>query len=948
MDIRLESFARIPAWKPSLGRVLTSMLAGLFVLFLAACGGSNAPAPATPAPLPPAITAHPVSKAVTEGEGVSFTVAATGSATLHYQWKKDGANVGSDTATFSLTTVHTGDAGSYTVAVSNPAGSVTSGAAALTVNPIPVAPTITSQSTSQSVTVGDRVILVAAATGTAPLQYQWKKNGANLGGDSFTYTLEAALLTDSGSYTVTVTNSAGTVTSAPIELTVQVAVDWKGLTAAEEAFYGLNPNLLDTDGDGISDFDEIKKFGFDPANDPYKFNPLIADMPSVKIELTSPPYFQIKYDYTNGSSASSSTERSSSSTQSVTTSVEAGITLHQEASVATQVTAKAGVLEWGGAQMTGTLMLFAEESLTLTSEQAWENSQTLTNAEALENSHEVASSEAKMAITVRIRNTGHTAFTLKNLVLSGTTVDRMGSSILRPIGNLEYEGSSALSSGFPESTLAPGDSITGLTFSNRLLYVDTAKQMLRDSSNLYVGVAAYEIADPLTGLPSNAQMTEIGAKTAAILIDYDTYSARDTEKFRVATNIVEGAPGVSLKTILERYLHLPCETGAVNGKTGLTKLRTYGTSSMEHTRWVITHVFHEAGELNSSTYDPTMESYDLGSITVKAGDLVSLMYVVDKDGDGLPHRLERAMGSDDTVIDSIPGDAYPNDFAWYLGGHPIQNNGPGPKYQIVYNGNGHTGGIVPSDSGFYPPGQFVPVVDNPGGLVKINVGGISYRFLGWNTEPDGRGSAYSASKPYVMGSGSAILYAMWASYEVGDIGPAGGKIFYKKNYYSDGWRYMEAAPYNQNGSYAARWVEVYGKFWNAPNTALKGAWGRAIGDGVQNTLDIEKEETSYNTAADICANLVINRYSDWFLPSYDEMLHMKDMPGALSTTTTYWTSSQRETADPTVQDKFWYTAIVVYNEGNPPAMSYSIDYIDRQSPADSLSRPIKVRAARRF
>jgi len=93
---------------------------------------------------------------------------------------------------------------------------------------------------------------------------------------------------------------------------------------------------------------------------------------------------------------------------------------------------------------------------------------------------------------------------------------------------------------------------------------------------------------------------------------------------------------------------------------------------------------------------------------------------------------------------------------------------------------------------------------------------------------------------------------------------------------------------------------------------------------------------------------VINRYSDWFLPSYDEMLHMKDMPGALSATTTYWTSSQRKTADPTVQDKFWYTVIVVYNEGNPPAMNYSIDYIDRQSPADSLSRPIKVRAARRF
>lgn len=727
--------------------------------------------------------------------------------------------------------------------------------------------------------------------------------------------------------------------SAPV---TSGAVDWKGLTAEEEALHGLNPELLDTDGDGFSDFDELKELGFDPASDPYRFNPAIADVPSVKVELTSPPTFQIKYDYTDGSSASSSTERSTSSSQSISVSEEVGLTLHQEYSVASEAEAKAGVLEWGGAKVTGTLMGFAEESFTFSGEQAWENGLALASAEASERSNEVASSEAKMAITVRVRNTGHLAFTMRNLVLSGTTVDRAGSSILRPIGNLEYEGSSALSSGFPESTVSPGESITGLTFSNRLLYVDTAKQMLHDSSNLYVGVAAYEIADPLTGLPANAQMTEIGAKTATVLIDYDTSSGRPAEKFLVATNLVPGQPGVSLASILGRSLHLPVDLGPLDGKTGLKMLRAFDTSAAAHTRWVITHVHRVAGELTEATYDLTSASYDLSAITVKAGDLVSLIYVVDQDGDGLPHRLERAMGTSDLLVDSIAGDLHADDLAWYLAGHPRQGaSGPAPRFQILFSGSGETGGLVPTDSGRYATGQFVPVPDNAGGLVKLNVGGISYRFTGWNISPDGTGASYGSSKPFVMGAANVILYATWASYQVGDTGPAGGKIFFKKGYYSDGWRYLEAAPYDQNGSSATRWVEVYGPFWNASTVDLPGAKGRAIGDGVQNTADIEKAEPSYNTAADLCANLVLNRYADWFLPSYAELLEMKNVPGALSATTTYWSSSQ-------VFDQGSYQALVVHNVGNPPAMGFSVDDLDRQSPGDAASRPVKVRAARRF
>lgn len=175
---------------------------------------------------PPAITIQPASQSVAAGKTVTFAITVTGT-DLRYQWQKDSANINSATsATLTIVSASSTDNGTtFRCIVWNTVDTVTSKNAVLTVTQNIVAPVITAQPVSSTVTAGQSASFSVTATGT-DLHYQWYKDTTLLqGANSSTYSIQVVTTADSGKkFKCAIYNSADTVSSANAELKVVQSV----------------------------------------------------------------------------------------------------------------------------------------------------------------------------------------------------------------------------------------------------------------------------------------------------------------------------------------------------------------------------------------------------------------------------------------------------------------------------------------------------------------------------------------------------------------------------------------------------------------------------------------------------------------------------------------------------------------------------------------------------
>jgi hypothetical protein len=200
--------------------------------------------------IPPTISGLPTTQNVSYNGYFSFSASVTGTHPIAFQWYKDGVAIPNATSQFFYRyEAKAVDAGTYILKASNAAGAATSSSVIVTVSPV-VPPTITQHPASAEVAKNFSASFHVQVTGSPNLIFNWRKNGQLIpNATSSYYSIQSVVPSDSGSYSVTVTNDGGTVTSEPADLVVLPAILpsvtlWRAyLTISADSYLSIGGNF---------------------------------------------------------------------------------------------------------------------------------------------------------------------------------------------------------------------------------------------------------------------------------------------------------------------------------------------------------------------------------------------------------------------------------------------------------------------------------------------------------------------------------------------------------------------------------------------------------------------------------------------------------------------------------------------------------------------------------
>ena len=178
-----------------------------------------------------AITFGSATQVSTTGGNATLSMQVQGTGPFSYQWRKDGIDIaGATDATLAIASVTSASGGAYTLKVDNGHETQVSDAIRLAVTQ---APTITQQPSSASVSIGGAAQFSVQVAAIPDPTFQWYKDGVAIAGArGQSLLLPQVSAGDAGSYAVTVTNAAGTVSSGAATLTVTGARIDRGFAPA--------------------------------------------------------------------------------------------------------------------------------------------------------------------------------------------------------------------------------------------------------------------------------------------------------------------------------------------------------------------------------------------------------------------------------------------------------------------------------------------------------------------------------------------------------------------------------------------------------------------------------------------------------------------------------------------------------------------------------------------
>lgn len=439
--------------------------------------------------------------------------------------------------------------------------------------------------------------------------------------------------------------------------------DGDGITDYDERFrYGTNPKSANTDGDLYGDYEEIYEFG--------TLFPLVAELPEMSVTLSTYPQVLFNYTYTTDNTTATEVVRSSSETVSNTDTYTSETTYSHEHgwefTVGMEQTVKVGTTNQTGWGWNWSLALHGTYTKSKTSSVGSENTREYTQgvdkAESRQRSEGVQLDGAVLSADFSIQNTGEFAFDITSLTL-GLVLEDQG--VITSINNL----TTGINDG-SRVTLNPG-AVAPISAS-RTLTVDEANGIARQIANadfLYGRIGTYSIS--YNDQSVNEATTQTHANCATIIVDFGPQSGMQPINKKVSALVnynPHGALDFSPLLLKEALEAIQREYKA---KTGLGKdfwwdIRTYNDSMGLHAMGVGTdsvkndpannawwYIVHQR-EAADTVLGYTMKRNSVYPDTIPIGfqDVVHLVYSKDTDNDSVSHYEEALYGTDDEDTDS--------------------------------------------------------------------------------------------------------------------------------------------------------------------------------------------------------------------------------------------------------------------------------------------------------
>ena len=430
-------------------------------------------------------------------------------------------------------------------------------------------------------------------------------------------------------------NADSTGTSTAIDLDADPDND--GLSNDLELnTYRTNINVADTDGDGISDGDEVNELGFNPASNLYRFNPLIADLPVIGVNIDTVPDLVLRYRDSAGTETSVSNSNGGSRVETDTRSYTGGVSV----TLGTEIGLEVGL--FGGAESKVTASVTG--SYSTTEQETTENQENWETVTENSSSTNRETDSASLRIGVSIENVSNLSYSLEHITLVASYLD---GNQLKPIATLGYDNAGG---GFQRTSFSPGEKSNTLLFSFDNLDLGTALDVLKDARSLVVEPALYELTDA-GGKAIDFNKGEVNAKTAFVLLDYGVVRPQEQYRVSILNSLADGSLDVA--AVLSQILNVDYQASS-----GLDTVR--GIGGDPDSRWVMVLTHNDGFIDNTTVYDPDAAAYDLAQINLFPGDSISIIYLTDVDGDGIGLREEFLNGTDPNNADT-DGDGLTDD-----------------------------------------------------------------------------------------------------------------------------------------------------------------------------------------------------------------------------------------------------------------------------------------------